>query len=453
MIQNNRFVTMQKIGGEQVRVMRINKGQNVVIDKLRFNASGAIDKPFGLFEVSNGQVTPINVVPQLVPKVTAQSAVITLPGVGVPLLEELGDVPMEAAAEPDTVKAVELSGEVETRTESTEKIRTELLQQTEVPEGVRQKISYEERTALKAAGLSTKELVSRLVDGNVHFNQRTVFSQQKYKEKKAKRYSDRVLIMQPSIRVLVECYYKRSPDRIANLRIDLLGMLLQMSAIHIGCKVFVYEEVLGALAASVIERIAGEGACVLLHKHDAPQSIPCVNAMEFNEKHMDTFLPIRTSTLWSGITAVKEQLPGSSSKLNEEDVTDAKENFNTTERRRIRLEREQKALNLLNEDSPGLEGCGKLDSIILALRNANSVEILEKAFKSLRLSGTIAIYSPTQKNVTTAYEWLRKNGAVNLQVSDHFYRTHQVLPNRTHPNMTQSIAGGYILSGIKVKKS
>ncbi|KAI1717291.1 gcd10p family domain-containing protein [Ditylenchus destructor] len=448
MIQNNRFVTIQKIGGEQVRVIRINKGQNVVIDKLRFNASGAIGKPFGLFEVSNGQITPINVIPQLVPNVTAQSAVETLPGVVVPSPEELRDEPMDAAAELDTIKAAEVSGEVETPTELTEKI------ETEVPEGVRQKISYEERTALKAAGLSTKELVSRLVDGNVYFNQRTVFSQQKYKEKKAKRYSDRVLIMQPSIRVLVECYYIRSPDRISNLRIDLLGMLLQMSAIHIGCKVFVYEEVLGALAASVIERIAGEGACVFLHKHDAPQSIPCVNAMEFDEKHMDTFLPIRTSTLWPRITAVKEPSPGSSSKLKEEEeVTDAKENCNTGERRRIRLEREQKALNLLNEDSPGLEGCGKLDSIILALRNANSVEILEKAFKSLRLSGTIAIYSPTQKNVTTAYEWLRKNGAVNLQVSDQFYRTHQVLPNRTHPNMTQLIVGGYILSGIKVKKS
>lgn len=50
-----------------------------------------------------------------------------------------------------------------------------------------------------------------------------------------------------------------------------------------------------------------------------------------------------------------------------------------------------------------------------------------------------------------AYEWLKSRGAVDLQISEHFYRAHQVLPDRTHPLMQQPIAGGYVLSGVKVK--
>lgn len=60
--------------------------------------------------------------------------------------------------------------------------------------------------------------ISKLVDGNAAFNNRTEYSQLKYVQKKTKKHSDRVIITKPNIRLLAECYYKRSPDRIAHLR-------------------------------------------------------------------------------------------------------------------------------------------------------------------------------------------------------------------------------------------
>lgn len=41
-------------------------------------------------------------------------------------------------------------------------------------------------------------------------------------------------------------------------------------------------------------------------------------------------------------------------------------------------------------------------------------------------------------------------GAVALQLQESWLREQQVLPGRTHPHMTMSTTGGYILSGIKV---
>ena len=39
--------------------------------------------------------------------------------------------------------------------------------------------------------------------------------------------------------------------------------------------------------------------------------------------------------------------------------------------------------------------------------------------------------------------------AVALQLQESFWRKHQVLPGRTHPEMDMSGTGGYILTGIK----
>lgn len=64
--------------------------------------------------------------------------------------------------------------------------------------------------------------MSKLVDGNKSFLTRTEYSQVKYVEKKTKKHSGRVLILKPTIRLLTECYYKRSPERIANLRFKLI---------------------------------------------------------------------------------------------------------------------------------------------------------------------------------------------------------------------------------------
>jgi tRNA (adenine-N(1)-)-methyltransferase non-catalytic subunit len=41
--------------------------------------------------------------------------------------------------------------------------------------------------------------------------------------------------------------------------------------------------------------------------------------------------------------------------------------------------------------------------------------------------------------------------AVNVVLSEQFFRNQQVLPNRTHPFVNMSASGGYILSGSKMR--
>lgn len=43
--------------------------------------------------------------------------------------------------------------------------------------------------------------------------------------------------------------------------------------------------------------------------------------------------------------------------------------------------------------------------------------------------------------------------AVALQLQEPWWRNHQVLPGRTHPEMVMSGTGGFLLSGIVVRDS
>ncbi len=45
---------------------------------------------------------------------------------------------------------------------------------------------------------------------------------------------------------------------------------------------------------------------------------------------------------------------------------------------------------------------------------------------------------------------LRHNIAINLRLTDSWFRKYQVLEGRTHPNMTMSQNGGYLLMGTKL---
>ena len=45
-----------------------------------------------------------------------------------------------------------------------------------------------------------------------------------------------------------------------------------------------------------------------------------------------------------------------------------------------------------------------------------------------------------------------QGSAVNVNLSETWLRSYQVLPERTHPTVTMSGGGGYLLTGIIVSK-
>lgn len=90
------------------------------------------------------------------------------------------------------------------------------------------------------------------------------------------------------------------------------------------------------------------------------------------------------------------------------------------------------------------------DSIIIATR-FDPTETLFKMLPYLRPSSPFVVFCEYMEPLAhTFLELQKKQLAINLRLSDTWMREYQVLPGRTHPNMTMSQNGGFILLGTKL---
>jgi hypothetical protein len=90
------------------------------------------------------------------------------------------------------------------------------------------------------------------------------------------------------------------------------------------------------------------------------------------------------------------------------------------------------------------------DSLIIAAKY-DPTESLLSMFKFLAPSCPFVIYSEFIEPLTDCFKVVQqRNLAINLRLSTTWAREYQVLPGRTHPNMTMSQSGGFILTGVKL---
>jgi len=79
------------------------------------------------------------------------------------------------------------------------------------------------------------------------------------------------------------------------------------------------------------------------------------------------------------------------------------------------------------------------------------LSILGKLFPYLGGSASVVVYSPHLQVVSDLQTTLRTNAQyLAPSVSESWLRRYQVLPGRTHPMMTTSGGGGYLLHAIKI---
>ncbi|KAK0416392.1 hypothetical protein QR680_012459 [Steinernema hermaphroditum] len=418
------YVVVQKLGGEHIRIVKVDKKVNILIEKLRFMSDGAIGQRFGLFNVTKQKLTPADYDPEQQQVEVEKEEPKPSTGSSNGSTDKEDGKPAESApVEPDSTE-----------------------QEGVNPAQSRQKLTQDEILQMKGAGTDAKKLVSKLVDGSTHFSERTQYAKSKYIRKKRQKHSDHVLLLRPTVRMIAQSYYLKDPERICNLRIDQLSHILTLCGARSGLNVMVFEQTLGLITAGIIERMGGKGRCVHLHRGQIAQSIPCYNSLHLTPEMVETFYPLRISTLLSnGVVEEDPQEPNYMEMEKQEDKDAAAVTYN---RKLERLTKERRAWDMVVGDA---ENPGSIDSLVIACRNVDPIDVLEKTYNSLQYSGTVVLYSSVAEPLVKAYNWLRDRGAVNLFMGDAFYRTHQVLPNSTHPLMQQMITSGFVLSGIKVK--
>ena len=79
------------------------------------------------------------------------------------------------------------------------------------------------------------------------------------------------------------------------------------------------------------------------------------------------------------------------------------------------------------------------------------IDIVKVIWFALQPSATMCVFSTFVQPLAELQDMLiSQKMALNVKIEELWTREHQVLPMRTHPNMSMHAASGYILSAIKI---
>ncbi|OMH78565.1 tRNA (adenine(58)-N(1))-methyltransferase non-catalytic subunit TRM6 [Zancudomyces culisetae] len=93
------------------------------------------------------------------------------------------------------------------------------------------------------------------------------------------------------------------------------------------------------------------------------------------------------------------------------------------------------------------------DGLVIST-NYDVTSVVKALLKYIGGSRTVVVYSPYKETLTGCFDYMRASSEfVNVQITESWLREYQVLPGRTHPFMTMSGSGGYILTAIRIFSS
>ncbi|ORC85635.1 tRNA (adenine-N(1)-)-methyltransferase non-catalytic subunit [Trypanosoma theileri] len=283
------------------------------------------------------------------------------------------------------------------------------------------------------------ELITSLAEKSTTFHTKTAYAQEKYLRKKKKRHGTLYKVERVTPDGLAEIHLptinpsdvEPEETRWMRLRADTLALILHHSDVHSGSRVLVYDKTNGYLEAALLSRLGDEGIILqLMDKVSQPNTFPA-QAMG---------LP-RIREMWKAIPRNEGFLLGVETVEDEERAAEKNKKRNCDNGNISQWLRGIDAHNMLKEKPA--------DSLII-VDDEGAEEALNDLLPFLALCGHVVVFSPYLEDLTALFAKLRTH-CVNICISETWYRHYQLLPNRTHPTVNMSTAGGYVLTAIKVE--
>lgn len=310
--------------------------------------------------------------------------------------------------------------------------------------GEAQGLSAEEILQMKGK-LNADELVSKIAEKSSSFSLKTEFAQEKYLKKKKRKFTTEVKITKNTASSLSEAYFSKKADKVLGLRPDTLALLLTRANIRPFSQVMILDTCCGLVTSAIAERMGGYGR--ILAGYCGPCAAPeCVRMLNFSDEIYGTIINFPMKVL-------AEIQPIQSSRIAPEEValyvstdknsdSDADQKMKSTKSGRVLLPEPEKDVlhRWIAEGS---------DSLVV-ISHFDPKDVVSKMIQFLVPGGSLVVYSPIIEPLSLLSQLLKDSGlALNVQISENWYREYQVLSGRTHPMMSMSGSGGYLLSAIK----
>jgi len=340
-----------------------------------------------------------------------------------------------------------------------------------------QAITMEGIEEMRESGLHGSEIVAKMVESSSSFNAKTDFSKAKYIARKQMKYQPRCRMVRPTGSVICEAWYLKDPRRVMNLREDSLAQILSYSNVCAGCQVMVFETCMGIITGALAQRMGGYGKIISLYTAKQP---PYSDMMEkfnlsFAENHSikwihsgevlgnDAHIPVAPSpgvddnakgTVDYELRDRKKliwpcPLQGHTRRYLETMSSD-EEKAQFLAKRCARFSRKLTRSTVLENRAMAHDPSRLCNSLIIATK-FDPLACLLKMLPHLAPSAPFVIFSDfIEPLVKCFHEVHGRRLAINLRLMDTWMREYQVLPGRTHPKMSMSQSGGFILTGVKL---
>ncbi|KAK9085040.1 hypothetical protein Sjap_025451 [Stephania japonica] len=369
-----------------------------------------------------------------------------------------------------------------------------------------QNLSGEDIDEMKRQGATGEQIIEALIANSSTFEKKTLFSQEKYKLRKQKKYAPKVLLRRPFARSICEAYFQKYPARIGFLRVDVLSLLLSLANVSTSLDIIVVDMVGGILTGAVAERLGGVGYVCNTYFGTTPYSMDIVRMFNFDEKICRSILQSPLSdicSIWSnksellknqenasdsvcqlnggkvssrtGFDSTHDSLPAPEVQMIQDEVIPSMCSIPVVTGENLALSADgvlrPVPISMDEFDaSPTIKACKPLkfgkkatpitinlwkengfSSLVFAAPELDTWCAVQELFPLLSYSAPFAIYHQYLQPLASCMHNLQvAKMAVGLQITEPWLREYQVLPSRTHPHMQMSSFGGYILSGIKV---
>lgn len=322
-----------------------------------------------------------------------------------------------------------------------------------------QKLSTTEIVELRENGATGKEIIQKLVENSETWDSKTEFSKQKYLKKKQQKYMPRVRFLKCTAESLCRTYRMKNPTKICNMREDSLGQILVYGNIFAGAQVLVVDTCMGLVTGAIAERQAGNGRIIAGFEGQQPAA-DILRRFNFDKKTLESihYFPFKdVSNFEKNEEEVVEvstaPRDGWTAEERKQAELERAAKFTETERKRYEAKRaKRQETKIAKQPASVVRGWirDKSDSLVIAC-HYDPETVLLTFLPYLACSKSFVIYSEFLEPLTRTFRTLQQmDSVIDLQLNETWTRDNQVLPGRTHPEMTMSACSGYLLSGIKI---
>ncbi|KAK9477448.1 Gcd10p family-domain-containing protein [Lipomyces japonicus] len=347
------------------------------------------------------------------------------------------------------------NGTVDHHDEGTDKRQDEIIGTNEltVDDPTVQRLSMQEIEQLKKTA-SANEIIARVIESHAGFNQKTIFSKQKYTRRKQQKFLKRFTPCQVGSSEIIEYFQYKQHSRILELTLESLGLIMSLANVRPGGNYIVLDDTGGLITGAMMERMGlsgkkttndddddNHGSILFVHENEHA-NFDTLKFMNFSDQVINH--TVKTINLLQ-LFHPQEEEPVKI--LSDDVISNMKPARRGQYYRRLHRHAELSAIfqNLTS---------GFYDGLILATTLDLSSSLLDKLLTGLAGSRQVVIYNPAKEPlVNYSHALMRDLRVLAPTILESRVRKYQVYPGRTHPVMTMQSGGGYVLWGTRVLPS